>query len=1191
MSTLCEFDFISSEINPGLSVIEASAGTGKTYSISHLVPRFLLDGSVGSLREILLVTYTNDAARELSDRVRRVLEKLYAPADPDEEHSDNGIFRLREAFPEERRSLVIGRALLEIDRLGVSTIHSFCQRTLQIDGTLCGLPVLPDLIPDADEAAEMAMRDIWEGQIAKSSFLAELAATKGWTVEDGIDFVRKTLPLISPVPVPEVMGFKEAIKCLEALAAQLTPQVWESVEYIFAQVPKWNASKAPDEEGRIALIAKLKGANSFFTPGMMEAVGAISQSPSWVEAKSKVGKALKSELSETAAISLCNEAIAILNSLHWEFQVDSLESVRKTVENTLRTNRQITYDGLIKTVFDALEGPARHMVAARLRQRYKVALIDESQDTDPRQFQIFRRVFVGFEGEEPLGCHRLILIGDPKQAIYSFRGADVNTYLQARKEAGSNAFQLTKTFRSPAPLVEAANAFFVRPNSLLKEGLDFSSATSGLDRDVHLVVDGKESHSRIDSWIVGDEDAGDYSNGANRLPLIAEAVAAEIVRILNASATIVDGCKESSRIVEPRDFAVLVNNHFQAATVTETLKEHGVPAIRAGAADVMDSDEAKDLLSILKAIEKPKPKRLRNAALSTRLLGYNTRNLIELTKDDDSVLDDFLRWKATLQRNGVAAVLAQIDLEMEVTKRLAATENGERRITNLRQLTDLLQSAYLEHGNHSGQLLHWFAQEIGRSEESTQSDDRQLQLESDADAVRIITMHSAKGLEFPLVFCPFLWASRKISGIQCLASPGKPLRLVNTGLPIPDEIREELFRADLEDKIRLAYVAITRAQVKVWIHGGANAGKNYEPSALDWLLRNDPLVEFSEWKSSTAESGKGALHTAGIELLQEQSKDPDLIALLSPPQPVIQQWENQVEDLAEPLLSLLPPIIPDPWILTSFSSLTKEKSPHGNIEVLPPEVSAGEESFPSNPFFSAIGGTMVGTAVHDWIQGWDFSPPDLSAIERHLKQYSLPANPFDQENSFHVAVGGMLEELRGALLSGLDCTIKEACPLSDSSEWHFHLPILRKEGLSAHSIASVFAQHGESEYAALLSELPADQLRGYLHGFIDRIAFHEGSWGVIDWKTNKLGTHLSDYSEGSLRSCAMSSHYLLQAHLYLVALRRFLGPKAQIPGAWIVFLRAVRAGTSEGILHVRPSEALMEGLDELFSQPIIRSAA
>jgi len=319
------------------------------------------------------------------------------------------------------------------------------------------------------------------------------------------------------------------------------------------------------------------------------------------------------------------------------------------------------------------------------------------------------------------------------------------------------------------------------------------------------------------------------------------------------------------------------------------------------------------------------------------------------------------------------------------------------------------------------------------------------------------------------------------------------------------------------------------------------------------------------------------LHKAGLDLLIAVGRG--AIHQQAPPGLSNDEWQPPGSSSAAHLAALDAPEIPEPWGMTSFSSLTREKNPHGAGETVPGSAAA----VPANPFFAAPGGAMVGTAIHDWIEGWDFGVPDAQAVKEHLRNYALPAPRGEQSLPFSECVAGMLAELRAAVLPGLDATVADACPRAESSEWHFQLPI--DDSLSARSLAAVFACHGAEEYAAMLAALPAEELKGYLHGFLDRLAFRHGTWGVIDWKTNKLE---SGYGQDSLRSCAMQSHYLLQTHLYLVALRRFLGPKVPIAGAWLVFLRGVHSGSSDGILHIQPSEALMADLDGLFSKPSAR---
>lgn len=1188
-----EFDIVSSAIQPGLSVIEASAGTGKTYAISHLVPRLLLDGTVEEIGHILLVTYTNDAARELSDRVRKVLEQLHAPAAADEEKSALGIFRLRQNFDERTRSRIIGRALLDIDRLGVSTIHSFCQQTLQREGALCGLPVVPELIPSADEIIDEVLFDLWDARISSDALLSAIATAQNWQLADDLRFVRLALPIENAVPEPPARPFAEALAELEDAPGAFTEAAIRELEDFFQQRPPLT-SKAPAESGLPSLLLCLKQARSPSDTGFLMAVKNLSTIGEWIDGRTKNGKALKADAMNLQAVIAARAVAALLARMSWYWRNACAGQVRAAVESRLRANRQITYDGLILSLRDALRSPSRQALAARLRSRYRVALIDESQDTDPRQFEIFRSVFMGFPGENPLATHRLVLIGDPKQAIYAFRGADVNTYLAARDEAGGQVFQLNQTFRAPAPLVRAINALFSRDKALLKEGLTFSPATSGLQEDVRLQAAAGEFSAPLEAWIVPDAEGPAYSAKDNRNALVAEMAAAEIARLLAEGAMIVrtdpGGAVSSGQPVRPGDFAVLVSDRYEADAVTAALRARRVPAIQAKGNDVMTSEEAGELLTLLRAINEPRRSGLRFAALATRLMGRDDSALRRMREDadrDDEMLAKFVRWQSAFEHRGLALVLAEIDREESIALRLARTDQGERRVTNLRHLTDLLQTAAMNLGNRPEHLLRWFSQEIARADKRNDIEERQQQLESDAEAVQIVTMHAAKGLEYNLVFCPFLWSLKESRGLVKISTSDGSVKLVDVGLAEDPAIKSELARAALEDRLRLAYVALTRAKVRAWIVGGELCGSRAPASALDWLLRPDTALDFDAWRSAAAEPGRGSRHAESLDALIAAAGTPAVISQRPPPVPA----KNEICD-ARPQTSVVAlsplarPKIPEAWGVTSFSALTREKHARGEAG-LPPELAAegvaGDADLAKqNTFFGAPAGALVGTAVHEWIESWNFSEPDPAAVRRHLEKYRIPK--IAPAAALHELVAPMLRELRQAVLQGLDCTVAEASSNPAGAEWHFHLPI--NESLSSQRLAAAFAGHsGDARYAAMLAALPSGELAGYLQGFLDRVVFHNGAWGVIDWKTNRLGDTAGAYGEASLLACARHSHYLLQTHLYLVALRRYLGPDIPIAGAWLVFLRGIRSGSSNGILHIQPPAALMDAMDELFFHP------
>ena len=1157
------FDFVTSPLPPGLSVVEASAGTGKTHAISHLVPRLLLDGTISHPREILLVTFTNDAARELAERVRRVFAALAHPSGSEHE----SISRLRGEFGAARTAEVARRFLPELDQLAVSTIHSFCQGVLHAEGTLCGMPVVPDLVPDAGELLERLVLDRWESRMGGDARLAEFAHGMEWNPGSDLPAASAILGLDewewSPAVTP---GFEKTWEAFCHAPERFSSEVLAALTAWDARVPAWNKAGADPllRKGYYNTLGHAADMRSW-----MQAVTWLAKVEELVTARSRDGKEARAQGGELAAVRMAKDILREAVLVRWAWRTASAEHVRGCVIDALRGRGEITYDGLIVALRDALRGPHGGELARVLRGKYRVALIDESQDTDPRQFEIFEKIFVDSE-------LRLVLVGDPKQAIYAFRGADVNTYLAAREMAaavgGNRVFSLNRTYRAPAPLVRAINAIFERPNSFLKEGLLFEPACSGIP-DVRLVVPGENEAVRVEYRVVSDEVAPDYSSAEKRAFRLAGGVADEIARLLECGARLEsEDPSTAPRPVEPGDFCVLVNNHFEAADIVDALARAGIPAIRGRGADIMLSEEAGEVLLLLRALDAPRRASLRGAALAGRLFGLDA--LAVSSEGTSSWPDHFIAWQSVWHAEGPAALFAAIDSTLHregapgLIERLTRLPDGERRATNLRQIIDLMETASADFAHRPEALLRWLASQISKAG-SQPPEERQAQLESDATAVKIVTMHSAKGLEFPLVFCPYLWSFKQRDGIYTLGRKGDSPVVMDRGLAEP-AVADALARAEFEDRLRLIYVALTRAKVKLWIWCGAVAdGKAATP--LDWLLREDTSTDFDAWKQSDFPA-RGSAHRRVVEAMARHLP----VVIRDAANPTGVKWSGPRMESRPVPAARTPPDIPHPWGMTSFSGLTREKNPRAPTEEGNPPVAATREV---NAFFSAPGGTLVGTALHEWIEGWDFGSLSMETLRVHFAKYPMPAT----EPEWAIRAEDMLSHLARAVLPGAGCTVAEACPDPAASEWHFQMPL--RETIGPHELAEVFEHHGYADYAAQLSVLPAGHVRGYLHGFLDRLAKCGPSWGVIDWKTNLLGSSIDDYREEALMACAQRSHYFLQAHLYLVALRRHR-PGA-LAGAWLVFLRAVRGGTPDGILHIHPPAALLADLDRLFTPPLI----
>ena len=1221
MTPFSELSLLESPIEPGLTVIEASAGTGKTYSISHLVPRLLLEGSLSDLSQLLLVTFTKDAARELAERVRRVLTKLSAPPADDEIKQDPHIAALRPLLDNLEARVRLNRALLDLDLLAVSTIHAFCQRTLQQEGTLCGLPVLPEVTTDDSEHLKPIVQELWVATLASNATLAAMATAFGWKLKEAEVLIKKLKQAQSPQIEPNVPDFDRLQNEMNELTGALADDVsFTSVSALLRQVDTtgWNQGikNADDVLARLQPLQD-RDVNSLSYWQCLEYALEI---PNSVRAKG-AGNALKAAIQAHNWFEAVDQLSTLTKSFEWSWQQDLALKALPKLALVMAQRRQITQDGLIEALYQALhrndaEGENQSArLAAHLSARYQVALIDESQDTDARQLAIFQRIFN--HRDHP---RRLILVGDPKQAIYSFRGADLSTYLAARNTADLG-YTLTRTHRAPAPLVNTLNQFFQRSGSFHHPDMRFNPAQSALKFDRQLLHHGQPC-SRLEAWIVPETDRKAYSANDRAILELSARMASTIVDLLKnggIQTRYEDARPSETKPVTPRDFAVLVATNEQAEAMAAALQERTVPVVINSGADVFASEEASELHLLLNSLLDPRRQRRQRRALATRLIGVDAASLMKLNQNGPDGLQlstewqqRFQRWHQTWKSRGLAALFSELDqTNPGVTGRLALVPlSGERRATNYRQLTDLLLEATLNEAPRPEETVRWLGQQIARAQDRSQAEERQLQLSSDREAVQIVTMHKAKGLEYPLVFCPYLAEPiKKKKGLAQLSAPaaagmGSTLDLL-IQLDLLDDANRavrmrELMAAQMEERLRLAYVALTRAQVRAWICSYSSSAGSDHGSALDWLLRSEgDLTDYPAYSKDWVDAVKLNRSTRHHDQLialgaqpHEMATADTLITFRDPPVPTNSRYGAQaIEPSGAPAWDALEaPKVPPSWRVTSFSTLTKQKHAHGPVGRTEPPSSppSTRVTAPAALFLNSPGSNIVGTAVHDWIETWDLSPLDTQALTEHISKARLPKTSSKQP-AWSDALPELFSNLRLIHLPGCgDTPLHELCPEPHGSEWHFHLPIAGS--LSVGALANCFSKHApenQRTYADSLAVLSEESFQGLLQGFIDRLARHGSAWGVIDWKTNYLGASLNDYDPDALLECAMKSHYLLQTHLYLVALRRYLqalGLKNQtITGAWLVFLRAIAPGETRGVLHINPSEAMLNALDQLFA--------
>jgi exodeoxyribonuclease V beta subunit len=689
-----------------------------------------------------------------------------------------------------------------------------------------------------------------------------------------------------------------------------------------------------------------------------------------------------------------------------------------------------------------------------------------------------------------------------------------------------------------------------------------------------------------------------WATASQRNESAAEAVAAAIARVL--------GKPMGQERVNPGHCAVLTRSGWEARLVQKALSRRHIASVLRESGDVMESDEAAELATVMQAVLKPGKRGWRRAALATRLLGLNAAELACLSPEDEEAWQDRLAaWGDVWAKQGVAAFLAALDNEGGASQNLAQSHEGERRITDLRHLCEMLQAEGSASAGGPEHLLEWL-QKAQASIDPVTAKERLRRLEQDSAAVQVLTQHAAKGLEFDLVFCPYLWSVRREKDERVVLRSGMPDKkpaLVNLALLDPAARAAMEARVGwerLQEDLRLAYVALTRARRRAWVLAGwpGYAVKNsvVPPSALDWLLQakpEGPSAGGSAWYSSmkaqkTVDLEAGFTCQQVAVCMDSQAFSQPLFSVAS----VDLGAAGDTQGQALPLLlkERQAPIATVPeWKLTSYSRLI-DGSDQAQDRRDPEQAPVDEdESAERVPLAAFPAGARPGTCLHAVLEAWDFAIEPRELVHKALQDHGF-AGP--DKNGFDpvAALSTELPKWAKVRLEALDCTLGQAAADKAQSEIPFMLP-LQPGGLDLQALAAVFRKHAADDegraYADSLLNIAQDQADSLLHGFIDRLLRHGQRWALIDWKSNKQGLCAKDYGPESLRRSAQEHHYVLQAHLYLVALRRFLmrrGQPFELVGGGLAYLRGLQAGTGQGLLWFRPSDAMLHELDALFAQ-------
>ncbi|WP_299691153.1 exodeoxyribonuclease V subunit beta [Hydrocarboniphaga sp.] len=1173
----------------GLRLIEASAGTGKTWTLSGLYLRLVVERGIG-VDKILAVTFTKAATAELRDRIRARLRQMLdhlegsiEGRDSSDEFCEQLLARLDDRALAARR---LQAALRSVDEAAIYTIHGFCQRVLGDRAFSTGVAFDNEIAPDQSELRREVVLDFWRRRIAhddpaesdsRDLFVAWLQNEKVSAGEltrwvSGL-IGKPDLQIVAAEPPPPVEDRCRSYRVLREQAAALWQQQREALcrqlnEHKGLNRQSYNLKHLPKRF--VELEAWLAATDEIAMPSAVECFRA-----SVLAGKNK-GEALREEFYQL--LDQLHDAAATLAAAfeqRWRaLRLELLDYARTQLPARLRAQRLLSYDDLLLELHTGLQGEGGETLAADLRRRYPAALIDEFQDTDPLQWGIVKRIYAdGLQAGEMLTA---FLVGDPKQSIYSFRGADIYSYLAA-KSLCSEHHELSENQRSVPGYVQALNTLYARVASPFQnDEIRYQTVVASPRDKPALIEHGEIDPAPLRLLFMPESDGAAKTHGE---AWAAQACAIEIAGLLADAQA--GGIEYKNRSLASGDIAVLVNNHYQASALRAELGRRGIACAVQSTESVFDTAEAEQLERLLLAVAAPHRAATLKAALLSELIGFSVQQLQALESDErewEQLLSAFERYHELWRTRGFMRMFRELAREQRIVQRLAGEPNGERRLTNLFHLAEL---AHAEQRRLQGMesLLAWLRGQRGEKA----ADESQLRLESDAALVQIVTIHASKGLEYPVVFLPFLWNAKSFIGddadliVHHDEQPPHALRLDGRAQDLPQALR--LAREEeLSERLRLAYVALTRAKNRCYLFSGPF--KELAMSPLGVLLHGlrgaDAQTEvpvaarlLEQLRLLAAASG------GSIRVIQTDDSAAEIVL-------------RRVAESAEPLSARLPQRTPPPgFSVSSYTRLLQDAeglaSEHA-VEVLPDHDQRAEPAAvpalaPGGGRFAFPRGAAAGTCLHAIFEHIDASTAPASWRRAVAAQLRIAGFPVDWAPALIDWLAEIVATPMICPASAAPVQLAQLPPTRVIAELAFHLPL---PGVLPAQIAELANAHGLP-----ISPLSPRRLQGYLRGFIDLCFEHRGRWYIADYKSNWLGTRFDDYAVDSLNQAMAEGDYHLQYLLYTLALHRWLTWRVpgydyeqHFGGVFYLFLRGMDA-EGRGVYTSRPPLALIEALDAL----------
>lgn len=1182
MKVPLEFDSVRTPLKNGINLIEASAGTGKTFAVAMLVLRAVTEENV-RLERVLVVTYTKAAVAELRERIRLRLAQARNLLQGRSCVEDQVLSEWIETFSEDqkKRQQYLARlqlALTEIDRASVFTIHGFCQRMLQEQALEAGQLFDVELLTSLDKQYKKASEKFWRKHFYNLT---------PWQCSLLMSLYK------SPADLLRLKGMVQGKDVLFEPVLPKSDQLWQSLEESVEGVKKWwrlSGTTFVEQFQRFCTEEKFKKDFRGECPGVLKSMADFfsGNSDKYPQKMSlllpenviteinsrKVKKAEKEAFVDSLVLPATEleQLLHTQNNLLTAFRIFSYSEIESIVEALLETESAASFDQLITGLSKGLAGEQGVSLKNILQDRFDFALVDEFQDTDADQWSIFSTIFA-------TNNHRLYLIGDPKQAIYKFRGADIFSYFAARSEA-THFYSLSRNYRSHPELVDAVNNLFSScDDSFLfaEKGINYQKVQPAKDGSSYLVDDNNkhippfsycvleeqlDKKGKPTSWTSGNADKVILKNIVEKcLALITPGTGAYVAYEKDSEA--------NRQQLLPKDIAILVRSHSQAEKYQKAMVHHGIPAVIAGKNSVFNSLECQELLLLLKSIQEFENFKLLKSCMTTSLFGLTGDDLYSLWQDTVAVAewyDVFAECNRVWREKGVLQMLYYLVEEKQLFNNLASLPFAERRIANYTHLFELVQGAETEKNYGPRQTILWLQNCLTSGD---RNEEVELRLESDEDALQIVTIHSSKGLQYPVVFCPDLFKrSARLKHEKNIVVCHDEQTVVDFGSEKFEERKNIARQEELAEDLRLLYVTLTRAELGCYcfwadVKASGVATDSSFASALGYLLFDNIKIDSMEQEARLGELGSPVNVLSDIEITGFYQKE-------------LSDELLKVKQVSERSLKT-------DYQVSSYSALAA-LSDHADIahSLKPRSVSIENQT----PYAELPKGARFGNCVHDVLEELAFEEIGLGSgshklrelLEKKCQYYGVEAELDLLEAMLADTVNSPLTVEGGNTFSLSD--------LSDKSclkEMQFYLHLVH---MSVSEINKIL------QHEATVQNLGEKQLQGYMTGFVDLVCMHNEKYYVIDYKSNYLGETWGDYGMDDLTRAMASHNYGLQYYIYSLVLHQHL--KAFMPdysyehdfgGVIYLFLRGMNPNLAGcGVFTDRPDESLILQLDELVTQ-------